>query len=124
MEKMAVEQVVHEVIEKVAREKKLGLDRVHSGQRLVSDIGFKSIDLARIIAILEIRLNADPFSKLVPITSIQTAGDLVQAYQLCFSENPAPALTPDLDQSQSRAEARLRSTGPKRGALRKQAKSG
>jgi acyl carrier protein len=123
MENKAIEQLVHEVIEKVAREKKLELDEVHPGQRLVSDIGFKSIDLARIIAILEIRLNVDPFSKLVPITSIQTAADLVKAYQLCFSPNPVPAFDPQLDHSQSRAEARLRSSGPNRGELRKRAKS-
>lgn len=123
MEKKAVEQSVHEVIEKVAREKKLDPGGVHAGQGLVSDIGFKSIDLARIVAILEIRLNADPFSKLVPITSIQTVGDLVKAYQLCFSPNPASAFAPNLENSQSRAEARLRSSRPNRGQWRKRAES-
>ncbi len=124
MELETVEQVVNEVIVKVAREKKLELDRVHSSQKLVGDIGFKSIDLARIIAIMEIKLSVDPFSKLVPFTSIQTVGDLCDAYQLCFADDQDAACKPDFERSESRGEARLSSSRMHRGELRKKARTG
>lgn len=119
-----IEQTVFDVIAKVAEEKGLDLKTVGLTQKLVTDIGFKSIDLARIIAILEITLSADPFSKLVPITSIQTIGDLCDAYQLCFADDQDPACKPDFERSESRGEARLSSSRMHRGELRKKGRTG
>ena len=119
-----VEQIVCDVIVKVGGEKKLDLEKVLKTQKLVGDIGFKSIDLARIIAILEIKLDVDPFSKLVPITSIQTVGDLCNAYQLCFSEDKGAACKTDFQHSKNRAEARMSSIRSKRGELRKKVRTG
>ena len=113
-----VEHIVCEVITKVAGEKKLDLEKVIMTQKLVGEIGFKSIDLARIIAILESKLNVDPFSRLIPITRIQTVGDLCQAYQLCFSEDKETVFKTDFQQSKTRAEARVSSNRSKWGELR------
>ena len=118
-----VEQIVCDVIAKVAEEKKLDLEKVLKTQKLVGDIGFKSIDLARIIAILEIKLDVDPFSKLVPITSIQTVGDLCNAYQLCLEDKGAVCKT-DFQHSKNRAEARVSSIRSKRGELRTKVRTG
>ncbi|MDM8550096.1 hypothetical protein QUF72_08470 [Desulfobacterales bacterium HSG2] len=101
------ESVVHEVVSKVAAEKKLGPGSVRNSRTLVGDIGFKSIDLARIIAILELRLGADPFSELVPVTSIRTVGDLCNAYSLCFSKDNQAACDVSFERSRTRAETRL-----------------
>jgi len=119
-----VEQIVCDVIAKVAGEKKLDLEKVLKTQKLVGDIGFKSIDLARIIAILEIKLDVDPFSKLVPITSIQTVGDLCNAYQLCFSEDKGAVCKTDFQHSKNRAEDRVSSIRSKRGELRTKVRTG
>jgi len=119
-----IEQTVFDVIAKVAEEKGLDLKTPALTQKLVTDIGFKSIDLARIIAILEIKLSVDPFSKLVPITSIQTVGDLCDAYQLCFADDQDAACKPDFERSESRGEARLSSSRMHRGELRKKARTG
>ena len=119
-----IEQTVFDVIAKVAEEKGLDLKTVGLTQKLVTDIGFKSIDLARIIAIMEIKLCVDPFSKLVPITSIQTVGDLCDAYQLCFADDQDAACKPDFERSESRGEARLSSSRMHRGELRKKARTG
>lgn len=52
--------------------------------RGLADLGLKSLDLAHLIAALERRLGADPFLKLVPITSVRTVGDLCDAYRRCL----------------------------------------
>ncbi|ETR70537.1 MAG: hypothetical protein OMM_08743 [Candidatus Magnetoglobus multicellularis str. Araruama] len=116
-----IENVIHEVVLKVAIEKELDVSVVQNNQNLIDDIGFKSIDMARIIAILESRLEADPFSELVPITSIQTVGDLCHAYKLCFSKDDQPMCQPNLEVSKNRAKMRLNSTamrGERRNKLR------
>ncbi|MCP4346403.1 MAG: acyl carrier protein [Desulfobacterales bacterium] len=101
------ESVVHEVILKIAAEKKLDIKNIQNSQTLVADIGFKSIDLARIIAILESKLGVDPFSELVPITNIQTVGDLCNAYNLCFSQDNQAGCNVSFEQSKTRAQTRL-----------------
>ncbi len=48
--------------------------------RLGDDLGLSSLDLAELVTVLEVELEADPFRELVPITSVRTVGDLVTAY--------------------------------------------
>jgi len=47
---------------------------------LVDQLGLESLHLARLVAVLELELDTDPFSDEVPITSVRTVGDLLQAY--------------------------------------------
>lgn len=75
-------------------------------QRGLVDIGFKSIDLARIVAVAEIRLGVDPFETR-PITDIRTVGDLCRVYEDALAGRPATA---------SAAESASRPSGPDRGA--------
>jgi len=49
-------------------------------QLLVDQLGLTSLDLARLVAVLEMELDTDPFSDEVPITSVRTVGDLMNAY--------------------------------------------
>ena len=88
-----VDEVVLGVVRGVAREKVPDLETVRKDQMLVEDLGLKSLDLARIIAKLEMKLSVDPFAELVSVTSIRTAGDLCSAYARCFSapEDSVPA---------------------------------
>lgn len=48
---------------------------------LVRDLGFASLDLAHLIALLEVALEVDPFSEGVLIAELKTLGDLYKAYQ-------------------------------------------
>jgi len=72
-------RVVLEVLRKMAEERSIDPEAVQSHNNLV-DIGFKSIDLARIIALLELELEVDPFERH-PITDISTVGDLCEVYE-------------------------------------------
>jgi acyl carrier protein len=61
--------------------------RVSAEDRLGDDLGLKSLDLARLVAALEVQTGADPFQELVSITSIRTIGDLLEAYRRFFADD-------------------------------------
>jgi acyl carrier protein len=77
---------IDNVLLTIVREKSPDVAEILPNQSLVEDLGLRSLDLARIIAKLEMKLGVDPFAELVSITSIRTAGDLVAAYAKCFEE--------------------------------------
>ena len=76
-----IERKVHEVLLRVGQQRNPGLVKVENGQRLTAELGLTSLDFARIIAILELELEADPFSCQAPITNLRTVGDLCEAYR-------------------------------------------
>jgi acyl carrier protein len=78
-------EVILEVVRGIVRAKSPEIESVRPDQLLVEDLGLRSLDLARIVAKLEIKLGVDPFAELVAVTSIRTAGDLCAAYAKCFS---------------------------------------
>ena len=107
-----LDEVVLGVIRNVARENSPELEGIREDQMLVEDLGLRSLDLARIVAKLEMKLEVDPFAELVAITSIRTAGDLCAAYAKCFAagEDSESAVEPDQDtQVASRSSAGLNS---------------
>ena len=84
-----LKQVIYDVVQNVALEKSIEIEHLEAHYKLVDGLGFSSLDLARIVAMLEIKLEVDPFASLVPITSVRTVGDLYAAYAKCIEENGA-----------------------------------
>jgi len=103
--------VIHEVLRSVADEESLSLPEIQGDEKLVEDLGFRSLNMARILAILEGRLGVDPFSKMVAVTSIRTVDDLCGAYEQCLAGDgeaeTSPANEPNLLESRQRAATRL-----------------
>lgn len=81
-----IEVVVVEELLRVAELRGLCLPPVTRTQRLVDELGLRSLDLAHLVAALERRLRVDPFFKHVPITRVQTVGDLCDAYTQVLRE--------------------------------------
>ena len=107
-------QIVYAVIRLVADEESIPVDTLRDESRLVDDLGLKSLDLARVVAKLELTLGVDPFARLVPITSIRTVGDLCAAYAKCLSPSAGDAAdspSADVLAGKVRAAARARATG-------------
>jgi acyl carrier protein len=102
---MDIEASVVGAIHQVAEGRGIDVPAPQPQHALVGDLGLRSLDLAHLIAILESELKVDPFTKLVPITSIRTVRDLCDAYRKCFSA-PAAAPSPQLDEAAERAQAR------------------
>ena len=76
----SIETKVTEIVGRVAQEKSIEVAELGTGMRLIEDVGLKSLDLARIVALLQEEYPVDPFAELVPITSVRTLGDLAGAY--------------------------------------------
>ncbi|GAC1351139.1 MAG: hypothetical protein NVSMB1_01300 [Polyangiales bacterium] len=109
---------VHEVILDVLKERTPGREQINDGESLNRELGLSSLELARITAMLEMRLDADPFSQHVSVTSVRTVGDLSNAYITFLDAKDAPK--PETDnlaaQSTDRAARRLeanRTRGPR-----------
>jgi acyl carrier protein len=81
---------------------------------LNATLGFGSLDLALIVAELEAEVGADPFAKLVSITSIRSVNDLVAAYRKAlFPETNEPHEDLDLAAAARRARTRQARKAPK-----------
>jgi acyl carrier protein len=76
-----VQTAVVEELRAVAELRGLELGEFSAHHYLVDELGFKSLDLAHLVAALERRLRVDPFLEHVPITQVRTVGDLCQAYR-------------------------------------------
>lgn len=103
-----LKQTIYATIQKVIEELSLDVETLHDQDALVDGLGLKSLDLARIIATLDLKLDADPFSELVSITSVRTVGDLYAAYATYFSAQRDS----DIESSTPSAMAVSESTAP------------
>lgn len=75
------EDVVLDILGRVLEEEGLEQTEIVDSSRLVDDLGFKSLHIARILAMLELEFDYDPFgSGRVPITAVRTVADLCAAY--------------------------------------------
>jgi acyl carrier protein len=101
-----IAKAVRDQVSLLLDEKDLPARDLASEDRLNADLALTSLDLASLVAALEMKLKADPFQELVPITSVRTIGDLQAAYVKYFSHPAQSAQDEDLAQVRRRAEAR------------------
>ena len=106
-----ISKAVRDQVGLLLGEKNLPTREIESEDRLNADLGLSSLDLASLVAALEMALKADPFQELVPITSIRTIGDLELAYLKFFSRAGEAAPDEDLSKIRRRAETRRRGAG-------------
>jgi acyl carrier protein len=108
--KQEIQKAVEEHIRQILEEKATHdgeLPEIGQEDRLGAELGLSSLELAQLVAILEMRLKADPFQELVPITSVRTVADLCGAYEKYFSGDTSDQGQADaLLESKRRAEAR------------------
>ena len=75
------DDVIYDVLARVLDEESLEPVPIRHDARLIDDLGLRSLHIARVLALLELALDRDPFgSGQVPITRVQTVGDLCAAY--------------------------------------------
>lgn len=105
-----LEQSIHDVVQQVVEQRGGEIVAITNQQRLAGDLGLRSLDLAQLVALLEIRTGADPFATHVAITDVRTVGDLCDAYRVALGMQPAQAGF-GRQAGQARAEARRRAQG-------------
>lgn len=75
-------ETVYATLRRVAEDENIPLQELSDESCLVDDLGFRSLHIARILAILDTELFSDPFgSGELPLTGIRTVGDLRAAYE-------------------------------------------
>ena len=99
-----IESVVHSKIRAVLEDRLGESPTIRGIDKLNATLGLSSLDLAVIVAELEIELGADPFAKLVPITSVRSV-DAVTAR----IHGTSPATAP---RAESTVRGSLKNSGP------------
>lgn len=83
-----IESVVKKCIQQIAEEQSKTIKSLNSNQRIVEDLGFKSLDVATFTALLESELGVDPFlNNMAVITEIRTIGDVCDVYDRCINDS-------------------------------------
>jgi acyl carrier protein len=82
-----IESCIHGEITNFLVESKANVRSISNEIKLNSELGMSSLELARLVSVLDDKLEVDPFIELVPITSVRTIGDLVNAYKKAFYTN-------------------------------------
>ncbi|RQR60003.1 hypothetical protein DIE07_09450 [Burkholderia sp. Bp9002] len=107
------ERLVHAAVTKIMSQHGLPPREPRDDDKLNATLGLSSLDLAQLVFDLELTFGADPFQTLVPITSVQTVGQLVDAYQRLSDDAP---VTADADDELADAQAASERRRQRRGA--------
>jgi acyl carrier protein len=91
-----VDQMVRDTIADLLEEQGLDNPGIEDDAKLVDTLGLKSMDIAQIVLVLEDDLDVDPFQE-IPITSVRTVGDLINAYHSALDPNSASVPTGETD---------------------------
>lgn len=75
-----IRKVIVEIIEEIIEQKGFECPEISKEQSITKDLGFTSMDVAQLIASLEMELDLDPFSEGTSIASIHTVGQLCDVY--------------------------------------------
>lgn len=85
-----IEMAVKECILQVAREQLIEIPELKTQSRVVDDLGFSSLDVATLTALLENKFKVDPFrTGEASITEIRTLQDMFNLYDRCLNKTAA-----------------------------------
>lgn len=102
-----LETLVLGKIRTILEERSGEVHAIKGTEGLNATLGLSSLDLALIVAELEVEVGADPFAKLVSITSVRSVDDLVGAYRkVLFPDAEEPGQDHDLTAAARRAQIR------------------
>ena len=100
------EKTVHQVLLSIVQQKDTSVKKIANESRLTVELGLRSLEIARVVALLEMELGVDPFASLVAITDVRTVGDLCSAYRRALSAESGAAQPTEIEASRQRAADR------------------
>ncbi|UUA73394.1 phosphopantetheine-binding protein [Cellvibrio sp. QJXJ] len=81
-----IHSTVITLIERVAQEQALSIHSVETHHAITDDLGFTSLDVATLAALLELEFDVDPFANnMAVITEIRTVQDIIGLYTKCLN---------------------------------------
>lgn len=109
-----LETLVLAKVRTVLEERSGEVHAIKGADRLNATLGLSSLDLALIVAELDVEVRANPFAELVSITSVRSVNDLVGAYRkVLFPDANEPGQDHDLAAALRRAQTRRARKAPK-----------
>jgi acyl carrier protein len=112
LDRHETERLVHAAVGRIMSQHGLPACELRDEDKLSATLGLSSLDLAQLVFDLELTFGADPFQKLVSITSVRTVGQLVGAYLRLSDDTAVPADAPDeLADAQAASERRRQRRG-------------
>ena len=91
---LSIQALVHSEVARIARNPTAGPGAALDAQSLVDDLGLRSLELAQLVAVLELELDVEPFVERFAITDVRTVGDLVRAFSSMAAPDPLIARIP------------------------------
>lgn len=77
-----LKQLIRESIYQISEEQGLGIVEIQDNCSLVEELGFASLDVATLVAVLDTTLGVEPFSSnIAVITEIRTIEDIARVYE-------------------------------------------
>lgn len=77
---MKVREIIREAIQEIMQNNSRN-EVIEDSSEIVKDLGFKSLDVAELVAVLEMELDVDPFSDGVSLMEVRTYGDFCTVYE-------------------------------------------
>lgn len=86
MEIQDIRNAVKKIIQQVAIEQAKPIEKIEMQLSIVDELGFTSLEVATLTALLEIEFGVDPFAlDIANITEIRTVEDIADLYYRCLS---------------------------------------
>lgn len=76
-----VKAKIDEILKEIQQRNEYPAKALEPSVKVVNGLGFSSLDVAELVAVLEMELGVDPFSQGVSIMSVQTIADLYKVYE-------------------------------------------
>lgn len=80
MIQMNVRDTIKEAIREIMQNNSRN-EAIEDSSEIVKDLGFKSLDVAELVAVLEMELDVDPFSDGVSLLEVRTYGEFCTVYE-------------------------------------------
>ncbi len=73
-------KIINDIIKEIQSQNSLVTIGLKGDMKIVKDLGFSSLDVAQLIATLELEFGMDPFAEDVSIMDVHTLDELYQLY--------------------------------------------
>jgi len=74
-------KALQEAIAEIQQQQQYEPVSIVESSELVAEIGLQSLDIAQLVAMLEVKLEKDPFANGATLESVTTAGQLSRLYE-------------------------------------------
>ncbi|MEJ2416279.1 MAG: hypothetical protein P8Y45_04995 [Exilibacterium sp.] len=87
-----VKSTINVVLEDIRQRNNYPEKALREDSKVVQHLGFSSLDVAELIALLELELGVDPFSQGVSIMDVHTVGELYRVYTDALAQTATVAM--------------------------------